>query len=57
MLRLFISDFEDTNKKQQMKLFGYKEIFDQTVVEIIGRVGVATLQNIVRRIYLVVVRL
>lgn len=57
MLRLFISDFEDMNKKQQMKLFGYKEIFDQTVVEIIGRVGVATLQNIVRRIYLVVVRL
>lgn len=55
MLRLFISDFEDTNKKQQMKPFGYKEIFDQTVVEIAGREGIATLQNIVCRIYLVVV--
>lgn len=55
MLRLFISDFEDTNKKQQMKPFGCKEIFDQTVVEIAGREGIATLQNIVCRIYLVVV--
>jgi len=43
MLRLFIPDFEETNKKQQMKPFGCKEIFDQTVVEITGREGVASL--------------
>lgn len=35
MLRLFIPDFEDTNKKPRMKLFRCKEIFDQAVAEIV----------------------
>lgn len=42
MLRLFIPDFEDTNKKQ-MKLFRCKEIFDQAVAEIIKGGGLVAL--------------
>lgn len=34
MLRLFMPDFEDTNKKELMNLFRRKEIFDQAVIVI-----------------------
>lgn len=34
MLRHFMPDFEGTNKKEWMKLFRHKVIFDQAVTEI-----------------------